>query len=215
MKKHLSRWFAAAFLVILSATATAQDAPVSGRDYTVINPPMATDNPAKIEVVEFFSYACPHCKELNPFIHPWASKLPSDVVFKRVAPSFNPFYVLMSRLFYSLETTGDLARLDAPLFAALHEKGLQLINDKSISEWVTSQGVDARKFSEAWNSFSVNSKVKRANQLAQDAGIKGVPTLIVDGRYMVNGNNVKSFNELLARTDKIIDMRRKERGQKK
>ena len=130
----------------------------------LFEPPQPTDSPSTIEVVEFFSYACPHCNDLNPMIHKWAAKLPPDVVFKRVPVSFNPFYELMARLFYSLETTGDLARLDEPLFNAIHVKGLKLINEKSITEWATSQGVDALKFGEAWKTFNVNSKTKRGHQ---------------------------------------------------
>ena len=129
----------------------------------------------------------------------------------QVPVSFNPFYELMARLFYSLETTGDLARLDEPLFNAIHVKGLKLINEKSITEWATSQGVDALKFGEAWKSFNVNSKTKRADQMARNSRIQGVPAIAVDGRYLVGGKNLQ---ELLALTDKVIDKRRTERSSK-
>ncbi len=211
MMKHLGGWLAAVTVGFLALAAPAQAQLVAGRDYTVIEPPQPTDNPSTIEVVEFFSYACPHCNDLNPMIHKWAAKLPPDVVFKRVPVSFNPFYELMARLFYSLETTGDLARLDEPLFNAIHVKGLKLINEKSITEWATSQGVDALKFGEAWKSFNVNSKTKRADQMARNFRIQGVPAIAVDGRYLVGGKNLQ---ELLALTDKVIDKRRTERSSK-
>lgn len=211
MRKHLGGWLAAFTVGFLTVSVPAQAQLVAGRDYTVIEPAQPTDNPSTIEVVEFFSYACPHCNDLNPMIHKWAAKLPPDVVFKRVPVSFNPFYELMARLFYSLETTGDLARLDEPLFNALHVKGLKLINEKSITEWVTSQGVDALKFGEAWRSFNVNSKTKRADQMARNFRIQGVPAVAVDGRYLVGGKNLQ---ELMALTDKVIDMRRTERNSK-
>ena len=211
MMKHLGGWLAAVTVGFLAIAAPAQAQLVAGRDFTVIEPPQPTDNPSTIEVVEFFSYACPHCNDLNPMIHKWAAKLPPDVVFKRVPVSFNPFYELMARLFYSLETTGDLARLDEPLFNAIHVKGLKLINEKSITEWATSQGVDALKFGEAWKSFNVNSKTKRADQMARNFRIQGVPAIAVDGRYLVGGKNLQ---ELLALTDKVIDKRRTERSSK-
>jgi len=198
MRKTLGGWLTALAVGFFVIAVPAQAQLVAGRDYTVIEPPQSTDNPAKIEVVEFFSYACPHCSDLNPMIHKWAEKLPSDVVFKRVPVSFNPFYELMARLFYSLETTGDLARLDEPLFNAIHVKGLKLINEKSITEWVTSQGVDALKFGEAWRSFNVNSKTKRADQMARNFRIQGVPAVAVDGRYLVGG---KSLQDMLTLTD--------------
>lgn len=211
MRKHLRTWLSALLAGLCLLALPAQAQLVAGRDYSVIEPAQPTDDPGRIEVVEFFSYACPHCNDLNPLIHKWAEKLPRDVVFRRVPVSFNPFYELMARLFYTLDTTGDLARLDAALFSAIHEKGLKLVSEKNIADWAVSQGVDARRFSEAWNSFSVNSKVKRADQMARNHRIQGVPALAIDGRYLVGG---KSLQEMLALTDKVIDMRRGERSGK-
>lgn len=211
MKKYLGAWLSALTVALCSFAPAAQAQLAPGRDYVVLDPAQPTDDASKIEVVEFFSYACPHCNDLNPMIQKWAAKLPRDVVFKRVPVSFNPFYVLMARLFYALETTGDLERLDAPLFAAIHEKGLKLVSDQSITEWAVSQGVDARKFSEAWNSFSVNSKTKRADQMTRNFRIQGVPAIAVDGRYLIGG---KSQQEMLALTDKVIEKRRAERAKK-
>jgi thiol:disulfide interchange protein DsbA len=209
MRKYLGICLSALSFGLCLLSLPAQAQPVAGSDYTVIDPAQATDDPGRIEVIEFFSYACPHCNDLNPLIHQWAGKLPRDVVFKRVPVSFNPFYGLMAKLFYTLDTTGDQARLDAVLFNAIHVKGLQLVSEKSITDWVVSQGVDARRFSEAWNSFSVDSKVKRANQMANGHHIKGVPAIAVDGRYLVGG---KSLQGLLDSADHVIGIRRAERN---
>jgi len=215
------RSFATRLLAVVSFALTVLASPAQaqlavGRDYVVIEPAQLTDNPAKIEVIEFFSYACPHCNDLSPHINQWAAKLPSDVVFKRVPVGFNnPFYQLMARLYYTLEAIGELGRLDGAVFNAIHEKGLKLVDDKSIAEWVVSQGVDAKKFSDAFNAFGVISKTKRADQIAQASHISGVPALVVDGRYLVTGKEVKSHADLLALADKVIDKRRAERNSKK
>ena len=215
MRKFLGACFAALSVVLFSVSLPAQAQLAAGRDYAVIDPALPTDSPAKIEVIEFFSYACPHCNDLNPKIHQWAEKLPADVVFKRVAIPGSPYYTLMSKFFYALEASGELEKLDSAVFQAIHAKGLKLIDNKSLIEWVTSQGGDAQKFTTAINSFGVDSKVKRAGQLSQSARIQGVPALMVDGRYLVIGQDVKSYGDLLALTGKVIDMRRKERSQKK
>lgn len=213
MKKHLTGWLAAIALALLSFAAQAQLA--VGRDYALIDPAQPTDTPAKIEVVEFFSYACPHCADLNPQLVKWAAKLPGDVVLKRVPVGFNnPFYQLMARFYYTLEAIGESKRLEAAVFTAIHEKGLKLIDDKSLMDWVTAQGVDAKTFSDAYRSFGVMSKIKRADQLAQASKIRGVPALVVDGRYLVVGQDIKSHADMLALTDKIIDKRRAERNKK-
>jgi len=121
----------------------------------------------------------------------------------------------MAKLYYTLEAIGELERLDGAVFNAIHEKGLKLVDDKSIAEWVVSQGVDAKKFSDAFNAFGVISKTKRADQIAQSSRISGVPALVVDGRYLVTGKEVKSHADLLALADKVIDKRRAERNSKK
>jgi thiol:disulfide interchange protein DsbA len=103
----------------------------------------------------------------------------------------------LARLYYALEATGDLAKLDGAVFEALHKTGSKLYDDKSIIEWVTAQGVDGKKFTDAYNSFGVVSKVKRADQMAQAYKIQGVPALAVDGKYLVTGKETKGFPELL------------------
>jgi len=219
MKKTLIGRLAAytfAFVGLLALALPAQAQLAAGVDFAEIKPALQVDNPARIEVVEFFSYACPHCSDLNPLVRKWAAKLPADVAFKRVPVSFNsPFYQLMAKLFYTLDAIGEMERLDAAAFDAIHVKGLKLIDEKSVQEWAVSQGVDAKKFSDAFKSFSTDSNVKRTDQLSRAAKIPGVPALVVDGRYLVVGKNVKNHDELLALTEKVIDKVRGERTAKK
>lgn len=212
----MAGWLAAVALALFSMAFPAHAQLTIGRDYTVIEPAQRTDDPAKIEVVEFFSYGCPHCSEFHPIVSKWAAQLPSDVVFKRVPISFGrPQWALLGRLYYTLELTGDLARLDSAVFQALHGKGLKLIDDKSILDWAVSQGADAKKFSDAFKSFGIVSKTKRADQIAQEFKIQGVPALAVNGRYMVVGQGIQSPADLLPLTDKLIDKVRSERKAKK
>ena len=214
MVKHLKAYLAAMVIALLALPAQAQL--VANRDYVVIEPAQLTDNPAKIEVIEFFNYACPHCADLHPNIMKWSAKLPADVAFKRVPVGFSATqYQLMARLYYALEAIGQLSRLDSAVFHALNEKGLKLIDDKSILEWVTAQDVDAKTFSDAYNSFGVISKTKRADQMAQASKIRGVPALVVDGRYLVTGQDIKTHADLLALANKVIDKTRTERNLKK
>lgn len=215
--KHLIRgWLAAVALSLFAIAAPAQTQLSLGRDYTVIDPPVTTDNTGKIEVIEFFSYACPHCNDLHPHLSRWAAKLPSDVVLRRVPVGFNqPYYQLMGQFYYALEALGELSRLDAAVFNALHEKGLKLMDEKSLTDWVVAQGVDAKKFYDAFHAFGVISKAKRADQLSQGARITGVPALVVDGQYLVTGKDIKTLPDLLVLTDKVIDKRRSERNKKK
>jgi thiol:disulfide interchange protein DsbA len=209
-------WLLAVVIALLAAALPVRAELVAGRDYVVIVPQQTTDNPAKIEVVEFFSYACPHCNELHPTLSKWSSALPADVVLKRVPVTFGrQQWAPLARLFYALEATGDLARLDSAVFETLHRQGGKLFDDKSVIEWATARGIDRQKFTDAYNSFGVVSKVKQADQMAKAYAIQGVPALAVDGKYLVTGKDLKDyFNALLALTDQVIDKVRRERGKK-
>lgn len=213
MKKYLTGLLAA---LALSAIAFPIQAQQLGGDYTEILPALSADVPDKIEVIEFFSYACPHCNELNPTITKWAAQQPSDVAFRKVAVGFgNPFYQLTAKLFYSLEAIGELKRLDDSVFQAIHNKGVKLVDEKSVTGWVASQGVDAKKIGDTLNSFGVLNQIKRSDMLVSNAKIRGVPALVVDGRYLVGGPNIKSNTDLLSIADKLIEKVRVERRLKK
>ena len=205
------------FLGVTVAAALAMSLPAlaqtAGKDYTPISPAQPTDDPAKIEVVEFFSYGCPHCSDFHPVVSAWAARLPGDVVFKRVPITFGrAAWANLAKLYYALEATGDLARLDGEVFKAVHNDRLNLFEEKAIVEWVARKGVDQKKFTEAFNSFGVMSKVKRGDQLAQAYKIQGVPAMAVDGKYLIGD---MGFKEKLAVADKLIAKARSEKPGKK
>jgi len=184
-----------------------------GKDYTPISPAQPTEDAGKIEVLEFFSYGCPHCADFNPLLQAWVAKLPGDVVFRKVPITFGrAAWANIARLYYALKVTGDLDRLESDIFKAIHNDRINLFEEKSLLEWVAKKGVDQKKFAEAFNSFGVMSQVKRGDQMAQAYKIQGVPALAVDGKFLVGG---KDFNEQLAIADKLIAKARSEKSGKK
>lgn len=200
--------------VALGAGAPARAQLTEGKDYRLLTPPRPTSSPGKIELVEFFSYACPHCAKFNPLVSAWVAREPKDVAFKRVAVSYGrPPWMNLSRTYYALEATGDLKKLDAALFRAIHEDHQNLFDEQSIADWVGRQGGDAVRFANAYVSFGVNNETVQADQMAEDYGIDAVPTLVVNGRYVVvsptqAADEEQTFRELLARADKVIAMAR-------
>lgn len=194
----------------LAAPAMAQTA---GKDYTPISPAQPTENPAKIEVLEFFSYGCPHCADLHPLFTAWSAKQAADVVVRKVPITFGRgAWANIAKLYYALEITGDLKRLESDIFRAIHGQRVNLFEERTLLEWVAKNGVDQKKFAETFNSFGVNSKVRRGDQIAQAYRIQGVPAIAVDGKYMVGGQN---FDEMLANADKLIAKVRNEKAGKK
>lgn len=206
------RFVGTVFALAASSTVPAF-AQTAGRDFTPVAPAQPTEDPGKIEVLEFFSYGCPHCNDFNPHLAAWAAKLPADVVVKKVPVTFGrPAWANIARLFYALEVTGDGARLDADIFRAIHGERVSLFEEKTMAEWVAKKGVDPKKFADAFGSFGVVSRVRRADQLAQAYRITGVPALAVDGKYLVGGQD---FNDTLAIAGKLVAKARAEKSGKK
>lgn len=176
----------AALLWALAAPAYAQ---VQGQDYELLNPPQPAATQDKIEVIEFFSYACPHCYALQPHVVKWAAELPANATFVRVPVSFGRReWGQLSRAFYALEATGDLQRLDDALFAAIHEERKPLFNLDQLAAWAAENGVNAGTFRAAFDSPGVSAKAMRAEQLSRDYKVNGVPSVIVDGKYIAKGH---------------------------
>lgn len=209
-RRHfVSTVFALGAALTVAMPAFAQTA---GKDYNMISPVQPTDDAAKIEVVEFFSYGCPHCGDFNPLVTAWAAKLPIDVVFKKVPVTFGRgAWESIARLYYTLEITGDLARLEGDIFKAIHSERVNLFEPGALTEWVVKKGVDAKKFNDTFKSFGVMSKVKRGDQMAQAYKISGVPALAIDGKFMIGE---LPFNEKLLAADKLIAKARSEKAGK-
>lgn len=202
-----------AALVVLFAAGMAQAQPNAGVEYRELASAQPTDASGRIEVAEFFWYGCPHCYNFEPVLAPWLKKLPKDVQFRRIPAMFNNEYALGARAFYALEAIGVEERLHKALFDAVHTGSrLRVADEAALTEWLGKQGVDTKKFAAAYRSFSVEGKLKRAAQLTQDYKIEGVPSMAVNGKYVVVTENLKSFEHMLEVTDFLIDKSRKEGG---
>ena len=190
-------------------------APVAGKDYLVINPPVPTPANGKVEVIEFFWYGCPHCYDLEPFLKKWTAKLPKDVEFRRVPAVPTERWMPNARTFYTLESLGLLERMHGEVFDAIHIDRVNFNDEKIQLEWMAKKGVDRNKFAEAWKSFSVQSKTKRAVQLTQSYDVTGVPALVVDGKYFTSVSMTGSPEGLMQTLDSLIAKARSERPKKK
>ena len=188
MKFDRRSFVAAAFALgaAVAMPAFAQNAP-----YTPITPAQPTEDASKIEVV---------------------AKQQGDVVVKKVPITFGrAAWANIAKLYYTLEITGDLQRLEGDVFKAIHVERQNLFEERALTEWVVKKGVDAKKFSETFNSFGVMSKVKRGDQMAQAYKIQGVPALAVEGKFLIGG---KDFNDTLAIADSLITKARSEKSGK-
>jgi thiol:disulfide interchange protein DsbA len=179
--------------------AAAQGAPVEGTHYTRLAQPAPVSVPAgKVEVVEFFSYGCPHCYALEPSIQAWLKTLPPQAVFRRVPVGFNALYENYQKIFYALEAMGQLEAVHPKVFAAIHQQRMRLDKEADLVAFMNANGVDGAKFAELFKSFSVQSKARQASQLAKAYGIDAVPTIGVQGRYVTSGAQAGTNERALA-----------------
>jgi len=200
-----------AWLSCLAVAAYAE--PQLGKEYGLVAQPQPTDM-KKIEVTEIFSYACPHCFDLEPTIHQWSKKLPKDVTFMRLHAASNPNWTSLAKLFYALEALGELDRLHADVFNAFHLKNINFSDEKAATEWLSKQGVDPKKFADTYASFGVQGKVARSKQLTAAYGINGVPTIVVAGKYQTSAQMAGGHENALKTTEYLINLVRQERGGK-
>ena len=201
-------------LAVLAALAS----PVAGawaanEAFQVLNPAQPTDDPSKIEVVEFFHYGCPHCRDFDPLLEGWVRKLPQDVVFRRVPAIWNnPQLAGLARLYYAAEITGDLHALHGKVFAAVQSEKRPLHTEAGVSDWIQGKVADPAKFMDAYKSFGVNSMLQRADQRGRAMKIQGVPTLAIDGKFLTSASMAGSHEAALKTADELIARARKERG---
>lgn len=187
----------------------------ANRDYVILNPPQPTEVAAgKIEVLEFFWYGCPHCFDLEPVLHKWTQTLPSDVEFRRVPTIFRESWVPGARIYYALEAIGELQRLHDGVFSAIHTDGINLNDEKTLIDWMAKKGVDGKKFADAYKSFTVQTKTKRAQQITQAYKLTGVPALAVDGKYLTSVSQTGSHEALTAALEDLIKQARAEKAKK-
>ncbi|CAG0991378.1 Thiol:disulfide interchange protein DsbA [Burkholderiales bacterium] len=204
-------WLLALVLALFSGLGVAQ-APVEGKHYQRLKNPVAVETGKKIEVIEFFSYGCPHCAAFEPYIGPWSKKLPADVQFRRVPALFQTPWVNLAKIYFTLDTLGVEDKLGQSVFDALHKEHLPLQQEAAFMDWAAKKGLDRDKVASVFTSFSVNSNINRARSIATTYRIQGVPLLVIDGKFMADVDMAGGFEQLLKLTDHLVAKARQERG---
>lgn len=183
--------FLALSLGLIAATAGASSAnPENGKEYKVLARPLPTEMGKKVEIIEFFGYFCPHCRAFEPYLAEWVKKQGENILFKRIHVNFHDL-VAQQKLYYTLEALGKTEELHTKVFETFHVERNQLRSDADVATFVAKNGLDKQKFFEVYNSFSIQSKLSRTTQLQEACQIGGVPTIIIDGRYVTSIDEVR------------------------
>jgi len=202
---------AGAGTLALSAAPTAwsQGAPTEGAQFTKLDPPVPTPAQGKVEVLEFFSYACPHCSAFEPTLDAWVKKLPADVAFRRAPVPFLMNAELFQRTYFALESLGLVDTMQRKIFAAVHIDRVRLDSANDVAALVAKNGGDSAKFLDAMKSFGVANGVTRAKKMAADYKIDSVPSIAVQGRFITSPSQAGSAEKALQVADFLIQRARK------
>lgn len=190
-------------ILLLAGTALAKPFQ-EGVQYVPIQPQPPIASGDDIEVLEFFWYGCPHCRDFEPTVTRWVEGLPDNVKFSQIPVMFGGAADLHAQVYYALQGMGELERLHQKFFSAMHDDKRKLRSRDEVDGFLQENGVDMAKFREAMNSFAVAAKVNRARALMRRYGVRGVPALVIDGRYR-SGSGFNSFEEMTEVVDYVVD----------
>ncbi|WP_114241585.1 thiol:disulfide interchange protein DsbA/DsbL [Dyella sp. C9] len=177
---------------------------VEGKNYYRIDPvqPKLT-NTDKVEVVEVFSYGCPACNQFHPVMNKLVQELPSNAVMAYLPASFMPQenWPMLQRAYLTAQALGVADKANDAMYDAVWKtnelsamapggRGLKpssaLPSLDDAAKVYAKFGADPKEFAAVANSFTINTKVKRSDELVKAYGVEGTPTIIIDGKYRLD-----------------------------
>lgn len=175
-----------------------------------LDPPVPTNAAGKIEVIEFFWYGCPHCAKVEPFVVSWEKRLPSDVMFRRehIVWDGRQETLTHARIFATLRTMGILDAHQQAVFDAVHTERIDFRNEKALADWTVRRGIDRGRFESLYRSFSVETQIGRLKSLTQTYQIEGVPTFVVNGKYITEPHRAGGERQVIEVIDRLVEQER-------
>ncbi len=191
--------------LMMSVTARADELE-QGRDYARVVPPQPAGGDGKVEVLELFWYGCSHCFQFEPYIKDWLKRKPDYVEYVRLPAIFgSPAWRLHATAYYTAQVLGVGEKIHEPFFDAIHKHKRRLKTEGQLMTFFAEHGVSNEDFTKTFKSFAVQAKVRRAADLTRRYGIEGVPTMIINGKYRVDGPMAKDYVNLLKIVDQLVE----------
>lgn len=203
--KNSIRTLCVLFISTLFVTAVSAAQP-----YKRIQPPQPTQALDKIEIVEVFWYGCPHCFDFEPYLEKWLKNKPADVEFRRMPGIFRKSWIPHAHAFYTAVKLGVLDTVHKPLLDAIHKEKQRLFDEKELKAFFIKHGVDGDEFTRIYHSDETETKVKQAFVMGQRYGISGVPSIVINGKYLTSASLAGSLPDVLKVIDMLVDKERTE-----
>ncbi len=171
----------------------------AGKSYIVIDPPQPTKTGNKIEVLEVFSYACPHCAHFQPYAEKLKASLSATAQFRLMPADFQPLWVLFARGFDVANGLGLVDKTHQAMFDAIYRDHQPMTSLDQIADFYAEHGADKATFLSTAQSFVIDGDLAQAHQMAVNYGIDSTPTLIINGKYRVVANSAEKigFDEMV------------------
>ena len=182
-------------------------------DYRVISQ-QPVESAERIEVIDFFFYACQYCNDLLPHLERWQKRNSGEVVFRHVPVVRHDSWVPLAKTYYTLEAMGEAERLHSMVYRSYHIEELSMSQDKVIAEWAEKHGLDREKFMTIYRSDETRQKIERARKMTMDYDIRGTPTIVVDGRYLTSTSMTPSIPQVIPVLDSLVRIARQQRLEK-
>ena len=195
--------------IVVAPHAAAQSAApdIEGR-YEVLQPPQLTETGDRIEVVDVFWYGCPHCYVFLPALEGYERVKPEYVEIRRLPAIFRESWVAHARAFYTAMLLGVADRIHRPLFEEIHEQGNPTDHKEALAAFFERHGVDRTTFEQTYDSFAVESLIRKSGLMQQRYGVTGTPSVVVNGKYRVTGRLAGSYDNMIAVVMALVERER-------
>lgn len=203
-------------VLAFAGAARAQEA-VRARqniEYRLVEPPQPTETGGTIEVIDFFWYGCPHCNDLQPALEDWLKRKPPDVTLRRIPALLRDSWAPHARIFYTLELLKEVERLHLKVYHSYHVEELHMAKPDVMEQWAVRNGIDRRRWVDAYFSPEVDGRLARAKRATQVYTVEGTPSLVVDGRYLTSGSMAPSLKGMIPVLEELIQIVRQRRAAK-
>jgi thiol:disulfide interchange protein DsbA len=178
----------------------------AGKDYGELDNPQPSTVEDGVEVIEFFSYGCPHCFHLEPHIMEWAdSPAANGVELVRIPVAWNQGMESLARVYYAAAMAGADKKADAAVFKLIHEDKPSGLTLDTIADVLAANGVDRASFIHHFQSPDVTARVEQSKEMTRRYKITGVPTLVIDGKYTVGIPRGNDFERMFEVTDYLVE----------
>ncbi len=200
----LRRTFSLFLLALFTLSPVHAEEFSEGIEYDILKSPVKTSNPDKVVVTEVFWYGCPHCFRLEPYMLQWKKTMPEGVELEIVPSVLNRSWQNHARAYYALQMMGVDEQMHAKIFNAIHLRNQRLDTAQTMADFVAKQGLDEKKFLEFFQSFPVDSKLRKNKQIERKYGHRGVPAIIVNGKYLTSASRAGSNAQMLKVVDYLV-----------